>query len=321
MKHTVFSKKLGAKTGKFFNLLKLPKRPKLRTAWPGIAGIVLATMLGLPQAAHSDEDMLMGAGAHFAWIVFDAIKEDLEKATGRKVILFGENSMLGVGCNAGVKAAKQNAPHHETFGFVCCPLSEQEIKENHLKVWPLAKEPILILVRDDNPVNNVSEDQVRAIFRGDITNWQEVGGPDSPIVLVTRLHCKDRPGHWKLILPNAKEFRQQRLNVKSAAAMVQRINDFSSAIGHTGSTWKFKPTDRVKALTINGVAPTAENLANGSYPFYRQLSAITNDKPSKDVIKLIQEAQYGASFHNVAKQYNLLPSNPLKMTRSVAQNH
>lgn len=285
-----------------------------------MVGILLASALYLP-AAYSDEDMLMGAGAHFAWIVFDAIKEDLEKATGRKVILFGENSMLGVGCNAGIKAAKQNAPNHETFGFVCCPLTDKEVKENHLKVWPLAKEPILILVRDDNPVTDLSEDQVRAIFRGDITNWQEVGGPDKPIVLVTRLHCKDRPGHWKLILPDAKDFRQQRLNVKSAAAMVQRINDFGSAIGHTGSTWKFKSTDRVKALTINGIAPTAENLADGTYPFYRQLSAVTDKSPSKDVIKLIKEAQYGPSFHKVAQQYQLLPLNPMKLNDSVARSH
>jgi len=290
------------------------------TAWPTLAGVLLAVTLWLPQIAVSDEDLLMGAGAHFAWIVFDAIKDDLEKATGRKIILFGENSMLGVGCNAGIKAAKQNAPDHETFGFVCCPLSDKEVKENDLKVWPLAQEPILILVRNDNPINDMSEEQVRAIFRGDITNWQEVGGPDKPIVLVTRLHCKDRPGHWKLILPDEKDFRQQRLNVKSAAAMVQRINDFGTAIGHTGSTWKFKAGDRVKAITINGVAPTAENIANGTYPFHRQLSAVTNKNPTKDVVKLIEEAQYGPSFRQVAKQYNLLPSNPLRATDSVARS-
>ncbi len=305
-------------TGNIIRKLRFIKTARL--GWPALAGIVLASALYLP-VAYSDEEMLMGAGAHFAWIVFDALKDDLEKATGRKIILFGENSMLGVGCNAGIKAALQNTPDHETFGFTCCPLSDKEVKENQLKVWPLAKEPILILVRDDNPVNDLSEEQVRGIFRGDITNWQEVGGLDKPIVLVTRLHCKDRPGHWKLILPDAKEFRQQRLNVKSAAAMVQRINDFGSAIGHTGSTWKFKSTDRVRALTINGIAPTAENLANGSYPFYRELSAVTNNSPTKDVIKLIEEAQYGPGFREVAKQYNLLPSNPAKLTSSVAHNH
>jgi len=264
----------------------------------------------LPNEIDSGEDMLMGAGAHFAWIVFDALKADLEKKTGRKTVLFGENSMLGVGCNAGIKAAKQGTKSKETFGFVCCPLSKEEIEKEKLIIYPLAKEPVLILARKDNPVNNLTIEQVRAIFRGDISNWKAVGGSDLPIVVVTRLHCKKRPGHWKTILPSHKEFRQERLNVKSASAMVQRVSDFQSAIGHTGATWEFKPEDNVKVLSIDGKWPTAKNLANGSYPFYRQLSAITNRDPSPDVVKLINEAQTGPAFRKVAKKYELLPLNP-----------
>ena len=252
----------------------------------------------------------MGAGAHFAWIVFDALKEDLERATGRDTILFGENSMLGVGCNAGIKAAKQNTIGHETFGFVCCPISDKEIEEKQLIVYPLAKEPILILTHKTNPVNDLSVEQVKKIFSGEILSWKEVGGNDEPIVLVTRLHCKKRPGHWKTIVADAKKVRQERLNVKSASAMVQRINDFKTAIGHTGSTWKFKSDDQVKAITVGGVAPTAENIKSGAYPFFRQMSAVTSRNPSPDVVKLIKEAQTGPAFRRVAKQYELLPLNP-----------
>jgi ABC-type phosphate transport system substrate-binding protein len=283
----------------------------------GVAAIVLmafAAPLAMADEHMVDEneDVLMGAGAHFAWILFDAIKDDLEKKVGRKTILFGENSMLGVGCNAGIKAAKQGTRSHETFGFVCCPLSEEEIEREQIKVYPLAKEPILILVHDDNPIDDLSIEQIRAIFRGELANWSEVGGPDRPIIVVTRLHCKKRPGHWKTILPDAKEFRQERLNVKSAAAMIQRVSDFRGAIGHTGATWEFKPDDHVKIVSINGIKPTAQNLANGTYPFYRQLSAITNRHPSPDVVKLIKEAQAGPAFRKVAKQYELLPLNPLR---------
>ena len=282
---------------------------------PFFLNLVCAVLLfGTTFSATADQsnenNPLMGAGAHFAWIVFDALKEDLERATGRETILFGENSMLGVGCNAGIKAAKQNTIGHETFGFVCCPLSDEEIEKHKLIVYPLAKEPILILTHKTNPVDNLSVKQVKAIFKGDILNWKEVGGNDEPIVLVTRLHCKKRPGHWKTILPGKKEFRQERLNVKSASAMVQRINDFKSAIGHTGSTWKFKTNDQVKAIKVGGVAPTAENLENGSYPFFRQMSAITSRNPSPDVVKLIKEAQTGPAFRRVAEQYQLLPLNP-----------
>jgi phosphate transport system substrate-binding protein len=283
-----------------------------RRALFGLVSLLCAAF-ALPLAAamqQEDDSPLMGAGAHFAWIVFDALKADLEKKTGRKTVLFGENSMLGVGCNAGIKAAKQSKPGHETFGFVCCPLSDEEIEKEGLIVYPLAKEPILILTHDSNPVDNLSTKQARAIFRGDIVNWQEVGGPDQAIVVVTRLHCKKRPGHWKTILPSDKDFRQERLNVKSAAAMIQRINDFSGAIGHTGATWKFTPEDHVKVLTIDGFKPTAANLAAGNYPFFRVLSAVTNRDPSPDVVKLIHEAQTGPAFRRVAKQYELLPLNP-----------
>jgi ABC-type phosphate transport system substrate-binding protein len=258
-----------------------------------------------------DDSALMGAGAHFAWILFDAIKADLKAKTGRNTILFGENSMLGVGCNAGIKAAKQGTKSRETFGFVCCPLSEKEVEEEQLIVYPLAKEPILILAHQNNPVNNLSSVQVRAIFRGDMISWADADGPDKPIVVVTRLHCKRRPGHWKTILPSHKEFRQERLNVKSAAAMVQRVGDFNGAIGHTGATWQFKADDKVKVLTVDGIKPTAENLRNGKYPFFRQLSAITNRNPSPDVVKLIKEAQTGKAFRKVAKQYELLPLNAM----------
>jgi len=275
----------------------------------------LALLLGLLLpgtsllAADDTESVLTGAGAHFAWIVFDALKEDLEKKTGRKARLLGENSMLGVGCKAGIKAAKQNSLDNETFGFVCCPLSDEEIEHERLIVYPLAKEPILILTNTANPVDDLGIDQVRAIFRGEITNWKEVGGRDQAIVVVTRLHCKKRPGHWKTILPSAKAFRQQRINVKSAAAVVQRVSDFSGAIGHTGSTWLFKPEDNVKAISIGGVKPTAANLAAGTYPFFRQMSAITSREPSADVVKLIHEAQTGAAFQSVAKRFELLPLN------------
>ena len=291
--------------------------PKFRNFFIGLIGCITLTGSALTASAdESQEEALMGAGAHFAWIVFDALKEDLERATGRETILFGENSMLGVGCNAGIKAAKQNTIGHETFGFVCCPLSDEEIEKKQLIVYPLAKEPILILTHKSNPVNDLSVQQVKGIFSGKIINWKEVGGEDEPIVLVTRLHCKKRPGHWKTILPNAKEFRQERLNVKSASAMVQRVSDFNAAIGHTGSTWKFQPEDNVKAITVGGVAPTAENLKSGAYPFFRQMSAVTSRDPSPDVVKLIKEAQTGPAFRRVAKQYQLLPLNPMRQLSS-----
>jgi ABC-type phosphate transport system substrate-binding protein len=212
-----------------------------------------------------------------------------------------------MGCNAGIKTALRNGPDRETFGLVCCPLGDEEIKSKRLRVHPIALEPVLIVVNRDNPVSDLSVAQVRGIMRGDIVNWSTVDGRDEPIVLVTRLHCKKRPGHWKTILPSAEKFRQQRLNVSSAADMVERVGDFKAAIGHIGSTWNFSSKDDLKVLSVNGYKPTPANLRAGKYPFYRQLSVVTDERPSEGVLSIIKEVKTGSAFKRVAQRYSLLP--------------
>ncbi len=272
--------------------------------------IAALLLLSVAERAYADRDAIVtGAGAHFAWVIFDSLKADLEKASGRTIELHGRNSTLGMGCNAGIKTAILNAPGHETFGFVCCPLSKEEVDSKNLLVYPIALEPVLIVVNQANPVSSLSADQVRGIMRGDTVNWSEVGGNDEPIVLVTRLHCKKRPGHWKTILPDAAEFRQKRLNVSSAADMVQRVGDFKSSLGHIGSTWDFDGS-RLKVLSVDGYRPTAENLRNKHYPFFRNLSAVTNRTPGKDVLAIIREVQTGPAFQAIAEHYNLLQLEP-----------
>jgi phosphate transport system substrate-binding protein len=272
----------------------------------GFAGLFTPGVQADDVAPGQGAAVIAGGGAHFAWVIFDQLKADLERVTGHQIELHGRNSALGMGCNAGIDIALQNAPGHETFGFVCCPLTEEEVAQKKLVVYPLALEPIMIVVNRDNPVSNLGSDQVRAIMRGDITNWRDVGGRDEPVVLVARLHCKNRPGHWKTILPDANEFREQRLNVSSAADMEQTVGDFKGAIGHIGSTWDFAPDNHLKVVTVDGYEPTAANLRNKHYPFFRNLSAVTDQHPSEAVLALIKEVQTGPAFAAVARRYGLL---------------
>jgi len=260
------------------------------------------------EAGH-DKETITGAGAHFAWVIFDSLKPELEQSSGKKLQLFGKNSDLGMGCNAGIKLAKQSTHDHQTFGFTCCLLSDDELKKEKLIIYPLAEEPIMILVNKNNPVTNLSTQQVRAIFSGKTTNWKDVGGWDKAIVVVARLHCKNRPGHWKTILPSAEHFVKKRLNASSAKEMVKLISDFDTAFGHIGSTWEFGKESRVKAITVDNIEASAANLKNKTYPFHRRLSAVTSLNPSPGVLATIHQVQHGKSFEAVAKKFNLLPLN------------
>ncbi len=276
--------------------------------------LFLSIILSIPITALAEnkdqqKDTITGAGAHFAWVIFDSLKDELEQSTGKKLRLFGKNSNLGMGCNAGIKLAKRSTADHPTFGFVCCPLSQHELDSKKIKIYPLADEPILILVNKNNPVENLSTEQVRSIFSGKITNWKTVGGWDKPIAVAARLHCKKRPGHWKTILPNAGDFVKKRLDVSSAEEMVKLVTDFDTSIGHIGATWEFGAGSHVKAIKVNNIEASAKNLKNKSYPFHRRLSAVTSLQPTKDVLSTIRQVQYGKSFQSVAERFNLLPLN------------
>jgi len=271
-----------------------------------------AVLLFAPIFAYANSDNLFtAAGAHSSWVIMNKIKPALEKISGHKIKLFGKQSMLGVGCNAGIKSSLQNTEKQESFGMVCCALSDEEVTKKGLVVYPLALEPIMILSHESNPIKNLSTQQVRDIFSADITNWKQVGGEDKNIIVVTRLHCKKRPGHWKRILDSADKFTKKRINVQSADEMVKRVGDFKAAFGHAGSAWLRGDDSHTKIIRVNGFLPTSENLKNGNYPFYRQLSIITNKDASNKLKGLMRSAQK-ETFNSpeLLSEHQLLPIDP-----------
>jgi len=272
----------------------------------------LASPVTVAEPALSDPKTVTGAGEHFTWVLLDEIRPQLEHDFNIKLNLVGRESMLGYGCNHGIKKAKENVPGNETFGFVCCPLTKEEVAKEGLTVHPVALEPLLIIVNKSNPVTDIPVEKVRAIFRGEIRNWKEVGGEDRPIVLVMRPHCKDRPGHWKTIVPTFEELRKDRVDVKAEAEVVQGVSDFAEGIGNIGATWIFEERHKVKTVTVGGIAPTAENLKNGKYLFYQDQSIVTHGTVSPALSGMIHEVQSGRPFRAVARKYGLLPVNPAR---------
>jgi len=266
----------------------------------------ITTLLVLPLLSYANN--FSAAGAHSAWVVMNEIKPALEKTSGNKITLFGKQSMLGVGCNAGIKSTIQSTGMQESFGMVCCPLSDEEVANKKLDVYPLALEPLMILSNASNPVNNLSVKQVKAIFAGDINNWEQVGGENKAIVVVTRLHCKKRPGHWKTILSDTDKFTTRRINVHSADEMVKRVGDFKAAFGHAGTAWLRGENSNTKIIRVNGFLPSSQNLKNGNYPFYRKLSIITNKNASDKLKALMRSAQHEvANNSDLINTYHLLP--------------
>ncbi len=111
-------------------------------------------------------------------------------------------------------------------------------------------------------------------------------------------------------MPTVEQFRKDRIEVKSEAEVVQGVSDFAEGIGNIGSTWVFEPSQKIKVVTVSGVAPTAENLNNKSYQFYQTQSIVTHGELSAPLANMIREVQSGKAFRGVAKKYELLPLTP-----------
>jgi len=161
------------------------------------------------------------------------------------------------------------------IGGYCCPPSVSDRLPG--LVWhTLGVLPIMIIVHPSNPVSNLTLQQVRAIFNGELDNWKELYGERNQFIHpVARLHCKLRPGHWRLLLDNENEFSSETLEVAAIEDMIRMVRDDPAAIGYEVPTMieQYKAAKQVKKVTIDGMS--SDRVVDGRYPFYRVYNLTT----------------------------------------------
>jgi len=169
------------------------------------------------------------------------------------------------GISAGALAKKQ-----VDIGGFCCPAGVHD-RLPGLKWHTLGIAPIVLIVHADNPIQNVSLAQARGLFSGDIFRWKQVEAAASKDMVhpIGRLHCKLRPGHWRLLLASEDNFSPEMREVGAIPDMIRSVARDKTAIGYA-SPWALKTyqqVGQVHSLKIDGVA--ADALLKHQYPLYR----------------------------------------------------
>jgi ABC-type phosphate transport system substrate-binding protein len=166
-------------------------------------------------------------------------------------------------------------------GFCCAPAETDRLPG--LRFHTLAIAAIALIVHPANPVENVTLAQARGLFRGEISDWSTVIDHPNPAVSgsvhpVARLHCKLRPGHWRLLLDNEELFSPDLLDVGAIEDMLRSVAADPQAIGYE-TLWMVRSQaagGAVKTLRLNGIDPNdSEALAQGHYPLYRVYNVTT----------------------------------------------
>ena len=146
-------------------------------------------------------------------------------------------------------------------------------KNVSIEIVPIGTEAFVFFVNKNNPVDDLSADQIRSIYRGEINNWKEVGGPNKRINQLTRIKSSGS---------------QTMMEYFMKGDMIKKRDLLSVFGGSIGYSFRFYLSgmvadDNVKMLSVNGIYPSIENIRNGSYPITTQFYVIyrtDNDNPN-----------------------------------------
>ena len=229
---------------------------------------------------------------------------DPAAAPGSKIILVGSTSVdplaqklaeaykaktpdvdieiQAVGSSAGIKAALDGSA---TIGMSSRELKEEEIAEGANPLI-ICRDGIAVAVNPENPVQNLSKDQVQKIFMGEITNWKEVGGNDEEILVVSRESGSGTRGSFEEILKIEKEVEGKKisglvetaLQAEGTGAVKANVASKTNAIGYVSLGYI---DETIKTVQVEGADPTAENITAGTYPVARPFVLVTKGEISE----------------------------------------
>lgn len=162
-------------------------------------------------------------------------------------------------------------------------LSSRELKDDEksqgLEETVLAYDGIAIIVNPDNPVNDLDVETISKIYTGEISNWSEVGGNNSEIVLIGREAGSGTRDGFESIT-GTEEKCAYRQELTSTGDVITTVGGNPDAIGYASVA---SVKDSVKIVTVGGVAPEEGTIKDGSYVVQRPFVLVTKkDKKLSD---------------------------------------
>ena len=184
----------------------------------------------------------------------------------------------GLGSSAGIEAVSNGTADIATSS------RDLSADEKNLGLTPIviAHDGIAVIVNEDNPVDNLSIDQLRDIYTGKITNWKELGGEDLKIQLVNRDEASGTREAFKTIVMDGQDFDRRATVLPGTGQVRDVVSRSRGAIGYIsmGFVDSSYATTKVKALSVNHVEPLEKTVSSGGYPISRDLYFFVKGKPS-----------------------------------------
>ncbi len=183
-------------------------------------------------------------------------------------------------------------------------LKKAKAKGIKAKEVTVAFDMIVPVVHPSNGIKNLTSDQLKAIYQGQISNWKEVGGRDAKIVVISRDTSSGTYEVWHKKVMKKKDVRKDALLQASNGSVITSIAGNPKAIGYIGFGYM---NNSVKALNVNNIIPTLENGKSGKYPISRKLFMYINESNiSKEALDFVNYL-IGAEGQKIVKEAGFIP--------------
>lgn len=170
--------------------------------------------------------------------------------------------------------------------------------------FSVAYDCIVPVVHPGNPVNDLTLDQLQAIYMGKVKNWKEVGGDDHPVVVISRDTSSGTYEVWEeKVLKKERVFPGALLQA-SSGAVVQGVANNKNGIGYIGIGYL---TDTVKAVSVNGIVGSEETTLSGAFPVSRPLFIFTRGWPEGTTVHFINYLLNPEKGQKMVKEAGFVP--------------
>ena len=149
----------------------------------------------------------------------------------------------------------------------------------NLTKFVVAIDALIPVVHLSNPIDNLSLSQLADVYSGKVRKWEEIGGIDKRIAVISRDTSSGTYETWQERVLGKTRVSPGALLQASSGAIVQTVGGNRCALGYIGFGYV---NATLKTLSIDGIEPTEENALSGKWPIARELYLFTNGEPKGD---------------------------------------
>ncbi|MGE5657162.1 MAG: phosphate ABC transporter substrate-binding protein [Actinomycetota bacterium] len=181
--------------------------------------------------------------------------------------------------------------------------------EQNLSAFTIANDGISMVVHRDNPVQNLTTQQIGEIYTDKINNWQKLGGKNAPIVTVSRAEGRASLDFFIEYLKIGKSAIRSDVVVGDTEESIQAVLDNPNAISFASLSYAEEAAAQgkpIKLLAINGVKASSDNVKKGTFPMTRPLNLVTKSSPAP-AIKNFIDFTLSTEGQEVLRQKKVVP--------------